>query len=400
MNGQIVGNRAIFYLLLVGVFFASFQEFRPADILLTYSDIAFVLAAALIFVSRGFYISYFGSYTPAWHSFFALMIGALFVNSIFNDAETEWFTVTLQYAACYILLPMLLLGSVGGRWQTIALAFVIGVLAMEIIAFGIYQYYDGDYDKLRAIAPQFSSGTGRWGAFGGNPNRHAAIIAMTLPLLYYLRTTRVFPALGFYIGVVVLAVALVFTASNSGVFATAIGTMVFLLVGGLRVRFHHIVAGLVGVMIIVVAQPPLPTVFQSRVAPVFESGNLADAGTFSSRLSLAEEAWDFIREDPLTGVGVDQYREVSSHGLPVHNSHLLLWVEGGILALIGWIGMLGVLFTIILFSARRYRLERALAFSVLTIFLVFSMASAHMYARVWMLPVLLAIAPLLARVRR
>src|SRR3546814_3333097 len=49
------------------------------------------------------------------------------------------------------------------------------------------------------------------------------------------------------------------------------------------------------------------------------------------------------REDTMfVGIGVDQYRVVSPTQVPVHNMYLLLWAEGGLLALLGWMLLLTI----------------------------------------------------------
>lgn len=72
--------------------------------------------------------------------------------------------------------------------------------------------------------------------------------------------------------------------------------------------------------------------------------------------------------------------------------YLLLWVEGGFVALLGWLAMMAAALAIVLAAFYRDRLSGALGLTVLMSFLVFSAASPHMYARLWAVPVLLALA--------
>ncbi len=395
-----VGVQASYFLILAATFLASFQEFRPTELLFTYSDLVYVAAAVLVVFARGLPLNYFGSLTPAWHLSFAVMIGALFVSSLLNGAESAWWQATLQFAACYILLPMLLFVRSPARWRMLAIAFVAGVVFMEVIAYGIFLYYGGDYERLLFLGTKFYSGGGRWGAFVGNPNRHAAVICMTLPILYYLRSARLIPALAFYPAAGVLFAALIFTASNTGLATAIVSAGAFIMLGGMRVKLRHVGAALIAVAMVLILEPPLPRAFENRVASAIEVQDIESAGTFSSRFELIKESWQFARENTFIGIGVDRYREISVHGAPVHNSHLLLWVEGGFLALAGWLGMIAVMFLVAFAGKSRFRLERALALSVLAAFLVFSIASSHMYARIWMIPPFLALMPTLLAMRK
>jgi hypothetical protein len=72
--------------------------------------------------------------------------------------------------------------------------------------------------------------------------------------------------------------------------------------------------------------------------------------------------------------------------------YLLLWAEGGVLSLLGWIGMMLVLLAGAALVLARDRLASALALSVLSTFLITSTASPHMYARVWLVPIFIAMA--------
>jgi O-antigen ligase len=203
----------------------------------------------------------------------------------------------------------------------------------------------------------------------------------------------------FYPAAGVLFTALIFTASNTGIATVVISAGAFIALGGMRIRPRHIIAALIAIAMLIVFEPPLPRAFESRVAGAIENQDLSSAGSFDDRFDLIKESWEYARENTLVGVGVDRYRELSSHRAPVHNSYLLIWVEGGVFALLGWIGMIGVMFVIAISGRGQYRLERALALSVLAAFLVFSTAAAHMYARIWMMPVVLALTPTLLAMR-
>jgi O-antigen ligase len=135
----------------------------------------------------------------------------------------------------------------------------------------------------------------------------------------------------------------------------------------------------------------MPDIFAKRVAPALQEGSLDSAGTYDDRADLIVEAWKHAEHTAVIGMGVDEYRKFSSFGQPVHNMYMLELAEGGILALAGWLGIVGMLILIPLTKLGRHRIEASLCLAVIMVFLIFTIASPHMYARLWMVPVLLSL---------
>ena len=52
------------------------------------------------------------------------------------------------------------------------------------------------------------------------------------------------------------------------------------------------------------------------------------------------EAYDLTRRTIFVGLGADQYRTISAHDTPVHNTYLLLLAEGVLMSLIGHVGLI------------------------------------------------------------
>src|SRR3546814_16856122 len=108
-------------------------------------------------------------------------------------------------------------------------------------------------------------------------------------------------------------------------------------------------------------------------------------------MDLIREAWGIVEDTMIVGLGVEQYRTISFADTPVHNMYLLLWAEGGLLALLGWL-LLMTISALVAIGVYQYdRQAAALGLSVLATFLIFSTASPHMYARVWLVPLMLAL---------
>jgi O-antigen ligase len=134
----------------------------------------------------------------------------------------------------------------------------------------------------------------------------------------------------------------------------------------------------------------LPPAFQNRVATALVQGDISQAGTFAGRMELVREAWEIVGDTTFVGLGVDQYRVVSADRAPVHNIYLLAWAEGGLLSLFGWLVMMFVPLSI---AVRRFAADRAAAallIAVMLTFVIVSNAAPHMYARSWVVPLILA----------
>lgn len=392
MLGRAINWRGSTLLLIAGAFFAAYQDFRPFEILFTYSDIFFILGGFILLLERGINLRPFGTFSPLWYVFIAMLLIALLISSVFNGAIDRWPVVAGQYAFAYVALAVILVTPDPGKWRALAFAFLSGIVIMEIATFAIYFYYDENYAELtNRFSHRFMTGAGRIGSFVGNPNYHAALIACTLPFLYYFAAKRWLPRWIAAISFAVLIAALLYTASNTGLAAAVLVTGVFVVAARIRMKPVYFAAAAAAIFIYIASGAPLPKAFEARVAPALASGNIEEAGTFLGRADLIDEAWDIADKTLILGIGADQYREISRDRLPVHNSFLLLWTEGGIPALIGWLGIISVLGACSATALRNRPLDGALGLAVMAVFCIFSIASPHMYARIWMVPVLLAV---------
>ena len=199
--------------LMVGSFFAAYQEFRPFEILFTYSDLFFLLGGFILLLEHGLNLRPFGSFTPLWYLSVGIMLTALLISSVVNGVVDRWPIVASQYAFAYVVLASVIVTHDPGRWRALALAFLAGIIVMEVVTFAIYFYYDENYAALTArFTRRFMTGAGRIGSFVGNPNYHAALIACTLPFVYYFAAKRWLPLWIAALSFVILVVALLYTA--------------------------------------------------------------------------------------------------------------------------------------------------------------------------------------------
>jgi O-antigen ligase len=191
-----------------------------------------------------------------------------------------------------------------------------------------------------------------------------------------------------------MIVALILTSSNNGLVLAILGvSALFVILRDLR-YLARAAAGLAVclALILVWGSYWLPETFEQRVLGAVRSGSIEEAGSFEDRVALMAEAIEMVDETMLVGIGVDQYRVVSRFGAPVHNTYLLLWTEGGLGALVGWMALLLIALFGALFIGRRHRLEAATGFAVAAIIGLIGFTTGHIYARYAVVPLHLGLA--------
>jgi hypothetical protein len=375
-----------------GVFFAAYLFWRPFEILLTFSDGLFLVAAVCLIVAGTLQLRPLGAFMPWWIIAFIVMVAGLLLGTIANGEPLRWSVAAAQYGFAMLVLPCLLVGHGPDRTVWLAKAMLAGVVAMELFGILVYFLSTGGYAEHQQFGKDFISGARRLGAFAGDANWNGAYAAMSLPFVIYLHARRQVPGWLATLAAAVLVEALLLAASVSAIASAIIGVIAMLAVGGQRLPKWPFALVALGVAAYFGSGQPLPQAFSTRIVPALDSGNLGKAGTFADRFDLMREAWAMAGDTTLVGIGFDQYRLASPHGAPVHNMYLLLWTEGGVLALFGWLAMLAILIATALVAMRRDRLTAALALSVITVFIVASTGSPHMYARLWMVPVAMSLA--------
>jgi O-antigen ligase len=380
--------------LVAAVFLASYLSWRPSlDILFTTSDALFLLGSCQLTLRRRIPLEPFGALTPLWLGAFVAMMTGLLVSSLSCSDPSRWLVVASQYAFAWVVLPFLLLGHDRAYTLSLTKALLFGLVVMELIGEIVYFTYQGSFQQARSLLGlDFVSGSGRLGVFATDANWNGAAISMALPFSFYLRSQRLIGPVLASVSIAILMFGLLLTASFTAFASTCVAVIIFAVAASVRPRLSIIVPIAILAFVAVQTQIGLPGVFQKRVATAIETGDMSEAGTFDGRVVLMRDAWRMVGDHMLVGIGVDQDRIVSQLKAPVHNMYLLVWVEGGLVALAGWVCMVGVFMATALVAFRHNRLAGALAASVMTTFLMFSTASPHMYARLWAVPVLLALA--------
>jgi O-antigen ligase len=374
------------------VFFAHFPSWRHPSVFFTLSDLLFCLSLLTILLTRGLPRAPLGPLMPYWLGACALLVVPLVGSSLINGVPMRALIVIAQYLFSFALLPFVIMGRDHDASIHLVKMFVIGSVVANFA--GIIFYYTGFGDAFAYV-----SGAGRLTGFVGDPNGTAHMVALTCPLVVCLWLSGRM-ALYYVVPVLlVVAIALVLTSSNNGLALTGLGLFAFLLTLRNLRYLGRALAGLSVCVVLIFAWGSfwLPATFEQRVLGAVRSGSLDGAGTFEGRVALMKEAIELLDDTMLVGLGVDQYRVLSRFGVPVHNTFLLIWTEGGLPALLGWLGLLIMVVAGAVLLAGR-RLDGAVGCAVGLVFACIGFTTSHTYGRHLVVPVHLAMALVLASV--
>jgi O-antigen ligase len=393
------GARLEQWVVIAGVFLANFLDLRHPAFNFTYSDVLFCVSLVLLIMGGKLPKSPWHSMTTVWYLFFCLFLGAMILSSIVSGDPLRALAIIVQYTFAYLVLPFILMGR--GPQTSIQLLRVFVSSMVAVCLIGLWFLYFTETKEILGHA--LISGSNRLASTLGNANALAAMIALTFPVVLYLMVTHelsIFLALP---TVIVLGTALVATSSVSGLATSLLGVVTFLLCSGSLGGWRRIAGGLSAAAVLAAlfmwwGGGQLPPTFERRVLEPLRTGNLDDLGTYSARMHLMEEAIERLDDTLLLGMGADQFRSESEFEAPVHNVYLLLWVESGLPALIGWLGLFATAFALagraVLTPATRH--AGALGLSIALLFCVVAFNSAHMYARFRVVPLFLAMGVVLA----
>ncbi len=383
-------DKVLTVFLLIGVFSVSWHIVRPGNLNFTISDAAFLMVVLGLVGTARLNLAPFAGLSAAWLFSLILMLGSLFVSTLVNGEITRWLIVALQYSFAYLLLPMMF-ASFGHRTlQRCVVFYVLGVTFSQAVG-NIANIFFDYADTAPYLGNNFITGMGRLGAFSGNANNNSAMAGFALVLLFYVVDRRLMNPLLSVICALLLLWGLLSSASFGGfVICLSASALVML------VRWpHRAVVAFLAILAIGAAYMssglPLPAPFEQRVLGALSGGGLEEAGTFTGRMELAEEAWRMAGDTLVVGLGADGFRVVSMHQAPVHVFPLLLLTEAGLLGLIGFIALLGLMWFRGLSGISDNPQRGIICIGVLLIFSLFTLTVPHMYARLWLAPIFLAL---------
>lgn len=382
--------------LIIAVFFCGWSLLRIGQINLTLSDVLLSVVLAAMLYRGEINRKPFGDLTVFWLLGLGLMLLGLLIGTVINGSVDRWLIAGAQYLFAFFLIPTMLMGQQVSLTRMLPALFVLGIAVSQLIGITASILFE-HADTKDLLGAGFITGNGRLGAMTGEPNPNGAMIAFSLPMLLYSVRQRIMPlGIGLLCGILLIW-GLLASGSFTGFMATVIALAVYLAVSGVAVLVRVTILAAIGLALFLASGLPLPAAFEERVAGALTTGNLDQAGTFTGRSALIDEAWEMADDNTLIGLGVDQFRVVSAHGAPVHELHLLIWNEGGLVAFAGLVILLLTMLAAAFAAISRSRLEGAMILAVTVVFNVYTVSVPHMYTRAWILPVLLALATYFAR---
>ena len=176
------------------------------------------------------------------------------------------------------------------------------------------------------------------GGFYSNPNDMAFAIVLSLPFcLAFLLTAKGAVRKGAWcIAMLVMAVALMLTASRAGFIDLVIAGTFCLWHFGVKGKRLYLIAAtiLVGVVLLLAAGRTLERRFAAISGTADSDIEEKAQGSYEERKLLMTRALDAIRDYPILGVGVQNFTVYSGMWKEVHAAYLQIAAEGGIPALI------------------------------------------------------------------
>jgi len=344
--------------------------------------------------------------TTTWRTetvlFFAVWIGAVTIflsgmlaGTVDDSGMLQRALLFLQYTFVLVVVPIGLLGRSERTLLRMLVSYAWGVALLTFAAIVLIVL-----DPVTALATGALSGSGRLAAFVGNSNAYSRQAGIAALILFW-STDRFASASGSAwwralngAGLLVVLAGAVLAQSFGGLIALAGGLgPVAMLSGRLKtvtVGALLFVAATTSALIAASTRGDLP--ISSRLVRAIESGDISSTGNFDERTELKAAAWQQIVRSPARGLGADRFRETTETGQGAHDTLLLIWAEGGLPAVSGFLLLLALLGVVHLRARGLPDHDHAiaLAMGVYVLFLLALVVNNHVYARGLTVPVLLA----------
>ncbi len=385
-------------LVIAAVFLSPMTYLRTDIVFFTLSDLVASAAFVVMIANRRVPLRPFADMTSFWLFAVLLLCSGLIAGSLLNGDPLTGAVGVIQYVFSFVCIPLLLLGRPAR--ETMFLCKVMAFSLVFVMLHGVL------YSVFSPDDARFFSRNGRLTGLIERENGVGLLAGVGIVYVMWLYFISQISGIVFLALVAPVAYGLLLSASNSGFIVAVVGIFGISFFHG---SAKHILA-FIGIGALALAalflfgQYFLPEVFQERVYGALTTGDSSEAGTFDGRLLLIQEAIYLIDRSIWLGVGVDQHRLISQYGAPVHNTYLLLFSEGGLVSLLGFVCLLLTLAFVgwRSFSNPDTRWSGVLMFTILLMFAVALNGVTHVYGRFLSVPLLLPAAICLSgyRVRR
>lgn len=291
-----------------------------------------------------------------------------------NPTESQ---VSLALLLAYTLLAAMLIDRLKSREKVDELLGWMGISAIAMAALGVLQYLTSDglffwvYEYPFRRSDQYAVG-----AFI-NHNHFASFIAMGAAAIAYqlvreapqpltrtkapqntsTRTAADYRTIGWAIGLGVVALALVMSASRGGVLAAAVGVAVILFVywrrnlfGGRQLIYSAVAAALLGVMMSLIGEEQ----FTERLESI-TSGSAEELDELGARRAIWSANLRAIADNWLTGSGAGTHKDIYPAYIDQPHTKVFSHAENGYLQIATELGLPGVVLLVaVLVSAARW----------------------------------------------
>ena len=394
------------WIFIVGCFLIPFVTIKPFSININYGDYCLLLygiillfnssqkkyGAILFQVKRPLNTWYFGG---------GLILLGLMISDIFSRVPSppDMLAQYLQYFFVYFFLVWIIQNT---RYQSLRkgmfsliLGYSVAGLTSSFLFLGLpdiyYKLYSQGYFIQTLRVTPFM-----------NANAFAKNFAVLVPIIFLFSSQIGFSRLHRIIIIIICMLTVILSGSFGGIISIVISILLCIIYTALMRKIHlsykHLVVIMLVILFVIFSMDYIREfyntwnifgVIRRRLEPVLQSGDIYQAGSLGLKQQLMNYGVELINNNPIIGIGTRKFN-VLSEGITMHNSYLLLWVEGGVFS---FIGFLIILMTPYFRSNRISKFlsdERLMEMIVYLIFAIASYTNNAVYQRDSMIILLLS----------
>ncbi len=390
-------NKMVETIIKLAVFSSPLLWLRWPDFNLTLSNFLFALLFfVLIIANKGDFRFRNLSFTNEKTYFIGvivLLIGVCF-SSLANNVTMNVLIILVQYFFCLVIIPLTFQSTFYSQAYKLLTVYLLGISIVLIIAVILYYFF-----PTAPITDQLSQGNGRMYSLLENPNTFGKIISTVIPwVLALIVINSKFKNRVFYLLILILCVLGLMTASSFGaIISSLLGISSFFILVIIFskniVNTTKILISILIPLIIVfyITSLTIPEIFYTRILETDSS-----MGSLEIKKELMIEAIDIISMNFFSGIGFGNHPSVSNFNVNVHNTYLLIFSEGGLIAFLGFILILfGILMKFIrVIASVKYSKDKILMAGIISsyvAFLVNLFTNTHIYGSVWWILIFIGI---------
>lgn len=391
-------NKIYYRIIAIGVFLMPFYSIKVS--FFNISDLFIITALIMLFYEKLRYNSFFKPFSNKVYALivftaFFLMLGGYMLGDLSNqNINTNTFTISFQYVfilAGYLWLFKSLTSTELLKLLKIYLSGFITVILSGVI---LKTFTPDIY--LLLMDQNILIGFRRMGSFTGATGL-AKSISVLIILTYFMYSLAYYNIKKVIFMNIIFIIGLIYASSFGGIITSLISYVAILtlfLINNKTKFLQKLLSLVSGLLIIFISFFVLiklnfqESIFYNRVVKVLFDADYEEAGSAEVKIYLMNAALTIIKENFLFGIGSGNFLAQTIYKQSVHNSYLILWVEGGILPLIGFLILL------ILFFIMSMKVKGNRKYILLTMGLVLvinSFTNTHFFPRFIFVPYLILI---------